>query len=39
MDFRFIPDIQLKNNKSSLTKGIKFNSSSYFIKEKELKNL
>ncbi len=39
MDFRFIPDIQLKNNKSSLTKGIKFTSSSYFIKERELKNL
>ena len=36
MDFRFIPKKHLNNEKSSLTKGIKFNSDSYFIDEKEM---
>ena len=39
MDFRFIPEEQLINSKSSLTKSIKFSSDSYFIKEKEIVNL
>ena len=39
MDFRFIPNIFLSNNLSSLTKKIKFTSDSYFINETEMKNL
>ena len=39
MDFRFIPNKNLKNEKFSLTKGIKFNTDSYFIKDKEMKEL
>lgn len=39
MDFRFIPEKQLIDSKSSLTKSIKFSSDSYFIKEKEIVNL
>jgi len=36
MDFRFIPSKNLKDEKSSLTKGIKFTSDSYFINEKSM---
>ena len=39
MDFRFIPKAFLKNQKSSLTKNIKFNTNSYFIGENDMKNL
>ena len=39
MDFRFIPNKNLKNEKFSLTKGIKFNTDSYFIKDQEMKEL
>ena len=39
MDFRFIPNIFLNNDESSLTKKIKFTSDSYFIKETEMKKL
>ena len=39
MDFRFIPNIFLSNDISSLTKKIKFTSDSYFIKEKEMEKL
>ena len=39
MDFRFIPDIYLKNTKVSKTNSIKLNSDEYFIKEREMKNL
>ena len=39
MDFRFIPNIFLSNNSSSLTKKKKFTSDSYFINEIEMKNL
>ena len=39
MDFRFIPDIHLNNNKVSKTNSIKLNSDEYFIKENEMKNL
>ena len=38
MDFRFIPKNLLNENKSSLTKGIKFTSDSYFIDEKKILN-
>ena len=39
MDFRFIPNIFLSNDVSSLTKKIKFTSDSYFINEIEMKKL
>ena len=39
MDFRFIPNIFLTNNVSSLTKKIKFTSDSYFINEIEMKKM
>ncbi len=39
MDFRFIPNKHLKDEKSSLTKGIKFTSSSYFISEHSMINM
>ena len=39
MDFRFIPEKQLKESKISLTKAMKFSSDSYFIKEKEMIDL
>ena len=38
MDFRFIPNIFLSNDVSSLTKKIKLTSDSYFINEIEMKN-
>ena len=39
MDFRFIPSFLLNDDKSSLTKGIRFSSDSYFIEEKEMEVL
>ena len=39
MDFRFIPNKNLNNEKVSLTKGIKFNTNSYFIKDEEMREL
>ena len=39
MDFRFIPTNFLSNNKSSLTRQIKFSTNSYFISELEMINL
>ena len=39
MDFRFIPNKNLNNEKVSLTKGIKFNTNSYFIKDEEMRKL
>jgi len=39
MDFRFIPSFLLNDDKSSLTKGIRFSSDSYFIEEKEMEAL
>ena len=39
MDFRFIPNIFLSDDVSSLTKKIKFTSDSYFINEIEMKKL
>ena len=39
MDFRFIPNIFLSKDFSSLTKKIKFTSDSYFINEIEMKKL
>ena len=39
MDFRFIPEKQLTETKSSLTKAIKFTSDSYFVKERDMINL
>lgn len=39
MDFRLIPERLLDNKKASLTKGMKFNTDCYFIKEKEMKDL
>ena len=38
MDFRFEPE-RLLDKKVSLTKGMKFNTDCYFIKEKEMKDL
>ena len=37
MDFRFIPNKLLNNNNISLTKGIRFDTDSYFIKSREMK--
>lgn len=39
MDFRFIPNIFLSKDFSSLTKKIEFTSDSYFINELEMKKL
>ena len=39
MDFRFIPSFLLKDNKSSLTKGIRFSSDHYFMQENVMKDL
>ena len=39
MDFRLIPERLLDNKKASLSKGMKFNTDCYFIKEKEMKDL
>ena len=39
MDFRFIPISKLTEGKISLTKGIGFNTNSYFIEESEIKTL
>ena len=39
MDFRFIPNSKLNNQSFSLTKGIGFNTNSYFIKEDEMNQL
>lgn len=39
MDLRFIPNSKLNSEKLSLTKGVRFNSNSYFIKEKEMQEL
>ena len=39
MDFRFIPRKNLNPSNSSLSKGIRFSSDSYFISEKDLINL
>ena len=39
MDLRFIPNSKLNSEKFSLTKGVRFNSNSYFIKEKEMQEL
>ena len=38
MDFRFIPNFQLSEDKSSLTKRIKFSRDSYFINQDEMIN-
>ncbi len=38
IDFRFIPESHLRNAKTSITKGRKFSSDSYFISESEMKN-
>ena len=37
MDFRFIPISKLSEGRISLTKGIEFNTNSYFIRESEIK--
>ena len=37
MDFRFIPISKLTEGRISLTKGIEFNTNSYFIRESEIK--
>lgn len=39
MDFRFIPISKLTEGKISLTRGIGFNTNSYFIEESEIKTL
>ena len=39
MDFRFIPNSKLTTENISLTKGIGFNSNSYFIKEKDMREI
>ena len=39
MDFRFIPDMHLKEERISKTNSIKFTSDEYFIKETEMKIL
>lgn len=39
MDLRFIPNSKLNNENISLSKGIGFNTNSYFIKETEMKIL
>ncbi len=39
MDLRFIPNSKLTNENISLTKGIGFNSNSYFIKENDMRKI
>ncbi len=39
MDLRFIPNSKLTSENISLSKGIGFNTNSYFIKEEEMKGL
>ena len=39
MDLRFIPNSRLTNRNISLTKGIGFDTNSYFIKETEMRGL
>ena len=39
MDLRFIPNSKLINENISLTKGIGFNSNSYFIKENDMRKI
>ena len=39
MDLRFIPNSKLINENISLTKGIGFNSNSYFIKETDMRKI